>query len=135
MTSSAPSSIRETFEAYLAGRVKAERVAAVVAEAYYGGGAGGTGKQEGLRPLMEIIERAHPGIVTLAGAPQRPGYSVQLAERPFPKECEAALRQAVEVAVGSAPPPPAAVRGEGGAESGWLGRLVGAIRRLFSASS
>ena len=132
MTSSATSSIKQTLEAYLAGRLKAERVVAVVAEAYYGDG--GKGKREGLRPLMEIIERAHPGVVALAGAPERPGFSVQLAERPFPKEYEAALRRAVEAAVGSAPEAVGEGRVEG-PEGGWLGRLVGAIRRLFSASS
>jgi hypothetical protein len=128
MTSSATSSIKQTLEAYLAGRLKAERVVGAVAEVYYG--EGGKGKREGLRPLMEVIERAHPGVVALSGAPERPGFSVQLAERPFPKEYEAALRRAAEAVVGSAPE---AVRGA--PEVGWLGRLVGAIRRLFSASA
>jgi hypothetical protein len=130
MTSSATSSIKQTLEAYLAGRAKADRVVAVVAETYYGKGERGT--REALRPLMEVIERAHPGIVALAGAPQRPGFSVQLAERPFPKEYEAAFRQAVEVVVGSATE---AGEGAGAPGVGWLGRLVGAIRRLFSAST
>jgi hypothetical protein len=130
MTSSATSSIKQTLEAYLAGRLKAERVVGAVAEVYYGDG--GKGKREGLRPLMEVIERAHPGVVALAGTPggERPGFTVQLAERPFPKEYEAALRRAAEAVVGSAPE-----AARGAPEVGWLGRLVGAIRRLFSASA
>jgi hypothetical protein len=49
-----------------------------------------------LRPLVEIIERAHPGVVELVGSSERPGFAVRVAERPFPKRYEAELRQAVQ---------------------------------------
>jgi hypothetical protein len=108
----------------VAGRVKAERVVAAVAAAYYGEGGAGSGER--LRPLIDIIERAHPGVIHLTGTVDKPGFAVRLAERPFPRESEAALREAAQQVLGTHPasriPPP-----------GLIGRLVGAIRRLFSA--
>ena len=124
-------SVRETLEGYVAGRVKAERVVEAVAAAYYGG------KKEGLlRPLMEVIERAHPGVVELTGTADRPGFGVRLAKRPFPKEYEAALRLAVDAALAGAP----SVGAQHAAplrepKPGFVARLFGAIRRLFSASA
>ena len=77
-----------------------------------------------MKPLMEIIERAHPGVVHLTGSAEKPGFAVRLAERPFPKEFEPALRAAVEALLGDVPPNP-----------GFVARLFGAIRRLFTAST
>jgi len=94
-----------------------------------------------LKALMEIIERAHPGIVELAGTPDKPGFGVRLAERPFPKEYEAALRAAVEaVLVGAQHPAPlhgtAPTRSNAASPNpGFVARLFVAIRRLFSAST
>ena len=119
-------SVRETLEGYVAGRVKAERVVEAVAAAYYGG------KKEGsLRPLMEVIERAHPGVVELSGTPDKPGFGVRLAERPFPKEYEAAFRAAVQAVLGGS------VQDVGSSVSrpGLLSRLYSAVRRLFTASA
>jgi hypothetical protein len=119
-------SVRETLESYVAGRVKAERVVEAVAAAYYENR--GVGRGEWLRPLMDVIERAHPGVVELSSAAAPPGFGVRLATRPFPKEYEPALRAAVEAAlVGSAAivsPNP-----------GIVARLFGAIRRFFTASA
>ena len=118
-------SVRETLEAYVAGRVKAERVVEVVAAEYYGDG--GRGTRDGLRPLMEIIERAHPGVIELAGSAEKPGFAVRLAERPFPKEYEGALRKAAGAVLGTRPPSPVP-------RPGLLSRLYGAVRRFFTAS-
>lgn len=127
--SSASSPVRAVLEDYIAGRVKAERVVAAVAVAYYG--EGGRGTRDGLQALMEIIERAHPGIVELAGTTDKPGFGVRLAERPFPKQYEADFREAVQAVLG---------RGVSDASSpvtrpGLLSRLYSAVRRLFSASA
>src|SRR6266550_2879694 len=105
--SSASSAVRATLEAYLAGRVKAERVVVEVAANYYG--EGGRGKGEGLRPIVEVIERAAPGVVELAAAANRPGFLIKAAERPFPREYEAQLRVAGELVLREGG------RGEGGA--------------------
>jgi hypothetical protein len=135
--SSAISPVRAVLESYVAGRVKAERVVEAVAAAYYG--EGGRGKREGLKPLMDIIERAHPGVIELAGSGDKPGFAVRLAERPFPKECEPALRAAVEtVLVGAqhaAPLHESAPSAVAPANLGFVARLFGAIRRLFTAST
>src|SRR5689334_3889376 len=93
MSSVTSSTVRETLAAYLAGRAKAERVVAEVAREYFG--EGGRGKREGLKPIVEVIERAHPGIVELVASAQQPGYDVRLAQRPFPSKFEDALRTAV----------------------------------------
>jgi len=136
--SSASSPVKAVLEGYVAGRVKAERVVAAVAEAYYGDT--GRGKRETWRPLMEIIERAHPGVIELAGTTDGPGFAVRLAERPFPQEFEPALRAAVDaVLVGARhavplPDPAVPPRTVGLRNRGLVARLVTAIRRLFTAS-
>jgi len=84
-----------------------------------------------LKALMEIIERAHPGIVELAGTTDKPGFGVRLAQRPFPKEYEADFREAVRAVLG---------RGVSDVAStvtrpGLLSRLYSAVRRLFTASA
>ena len=139
--SSASSPVRAVLEGYVAGRVQAERVAAAVAEAYYGdpkglpGGRGGRGTREGLKPLMEIVERAHPGVIALAGTAEKPGFAVRLAERPFPKEYEGALREAVQAVLAGGvtdartrPPSPVP-------PPGLWSRLYSAVRNLFTAST
>jgi hypothetical protein len=119
-------SVRETLEAYVAGRVRAERVVDVVAAAYYGRDAG-SGMRDALRPVIEIIDRAHPGVIELSGTADKPGFAVRLADRPFPKQHEAALREAASKMLGTHPasliPHP-----------GLLSRLYSAVRRLFTAS-
>src|SRR2546422_1037607 len=127
MTSSATSSIRPVLEGYLAGRVKAERVVAEVASAYYKDER--REKRDGLRPIIDVIERAAPGVVELAGAASRPGFLIKAAERPFPREYETQLRVAVQVVLGSGE------RGEGSEAlvrtPGLLSRMLAAIRGVF----
>ncbi|HYL54840.1 MAG TPA: hypothetical protein VEU73_04590 [Gemmatimonadales bacterium] len=106
-----------------------------VATAYYGRD-GAAGSRDGLGPLVEIIDRASPGVVQLGGAARGGGFDIRLAERSFPKQYEPELRRAVEaylashrttglISVPLASPAPA----------GALSRIVGAIRRLFGASA
>ena len=120
---SSGSSVNDALTGYLTGQVTADRVVATVAAAYYREQGAGSGEQ--LRPLMEIIERAHPGIVELSANTEKPGFGVRLAERPFPKRYEAEFRQVVEglVTAPSSPLP---------APSLFI-RIVRAIRRVFSA--
>ncbi len=126
---------REALEGYLAGRIKPERVVVVVAEAYY------KGARKQLRPVLEVIERAAPGVVALGRIDGGAGFDIKLAERPFPKNYEAALRTAVEnVLSGGWEAPPKerealTVQRETPSRPGLLSRLIGAVRRLFSASA
>ena len=142
MTSSASSPISLAIAGYVAGRVTPERLVAQVAAAYYDGGKAGEGgreKKEALRPLIEVIDRASPGIVELGSVESGPGFDIRLAERPFPKQYETELRRAAESYL---------LRERAGEEAGeetgeWgkgkgdglFGRALQAIRRLFSASA
>jgi len=131
------SPIRHEIEEYLAGRASAERLATVIAEAFYRGAGRGNGrgagseKREALRPLVELIERAAPGIVALSKTESQPGFDVRLAERTFPPQVEAQLRVAAQQTLEKLPPDtlpatrfplPEVVQ-----------RLILAIRRLISA--
>lgn len=117
------SSVSDALEGYAAGRLTAEQLVAVVATAYYGERE--AGGREQLRPLVEIIERAHPGVVELTGSTDRPGFAVRLAERPFPKRYEAELREAVSGLV-TAPRSPLPA-------PSFFTRIIRAIRSVFSA--
>lgn len=114
------SSVRRELEGFVAGRVKTERVVITVTAAYYG--ERGNGKGEGLRPLIEVIDRASPGIVELGIVPGGAGFDIRLAERPFPKAYEAQLRQAAETVLA----------GTGKRETG---NVWAWIRSLFSRAS
>jgi|SRR2546422_33125 len=120
---SSASSVNDALTGYAAGRVTAEQLVGVVAAAYYG--EGGRGKREGLKPVIDVIERAHPGIVELSSASGTPGFAVRIAERPFPKRFEGALRQAVASVVTLSPSPVPL--------PGLITRIVRAIRKVFSA--
>jgi len=116
--------VRETLTAYLAGRVTADHLVAVVTAAYYRDA--GRRRRAALRPVLDVIERASPGVVELAGIREGAGFDVRPAERPFPKQCEPDLRRAVEAYLGA--PPPLA----------WpsvMARLAGLFRRLFRVSA
>lgn len=127
------SAVEETLAAFVAGAAEPERLVIAVAAAYYG--ARGAGDRARWQSLIDVIERASPGIVELGSARAAPGFAVRLAERPFPNEHAAALRRAAAavLAAGGAsstapsalPVPPASV----------LGRLVRAVRRWFTASA
>jgi hypothetical protein len=84
--------------------------------------------------LIDVIDRASPGIVELGTAHGGSGFAISLAERPFPKQSEAALRQAAEACLGRGETGGEA--GEGGtAPRGLVARLVAAVRRMFSTSA
>lgn len=113
---------------YLGGRVPAERLVPAVAAEYYRTVDRRT--REMLRPIMEVIERAAPGVGQLARTEGGAGFDIRLAERPFPSSDQDALRRAVAsalVEVSDSPPVPASA-------PGLLARLVRAVRRLLSAS-
>ncbi|MGH7613776.1 MAG: hypothetical protein ACREMW_07030 [Gemmatimonadales bacterium] len=125
---------REALAEFLAGRAKPERVVAAVAEACYRRGARGDSVRAGLRPVLDVIERAAPGVVALARTEGGAGFDIRLAERPFPREYEAELRQAAAAALAGIGGRVAVETAPGG-EPGLLGRMLRAVRRLFSAST
>jgi len=125
------SAVRETLTAYVAGRVNADHLVAVVSAAYYRDPRGK--RREALRPLLEVIERASPGVVELAGRPEGAGFDVRPLERPFPAQYEPELRRAIQAYLG----PERA--GEGGrapsARFSLVARLAGMLLRLFRVSA
>ncbi|MDP3909765.1 MAG: hypothetical protein Q8Q14_05195 [Gemmatimonadales bacterium] len=125
---SSASSVNDALTGYAAGRVTAEQLVRAVAGVYYR--EQGAGSREQLKPLMEVIERAHPGIVRLTAAADRPGFAIELTERPFPKQYEDALRSAVQTAVaqGGVPAPSSLLPAPS-----LLARLYVAVRKFFSA--
>ena len=126
MASSSFSAVRPLLEDYVGGRLAADRLVPALAAQYYR--AAGVARER-LRPVMEVIERAAPGVVQLARSAEGPGFDVRLAERPFPAEYEAELRRAAQ-AVLEAGPAAAPVP----ATAGFWSRLLGRVRRLFSAA-
>jgi len=127
------SPVKDALEGYVAGRVKAERLVIAVSAAYYRDAR--NGQRESLQPLIDVIDRASPGIVELGTATSGPGFDIRLAERPFPKQYEAQLREAAATVLsgggvfGGAPLPNAKP------SSGMIARLVRAIGRLFTPSA
>src|SRR5258705_13674067 len=115
---------------YLAGRLTAEQVVSYVATAYYREQEARSRAQ--WRPIIELIDRAHPGVVELSATTNRPGFDVRLAERPFPKRYEVELRQAVQALLGVGrdveigPPPPSPLP-----PPSLLSRMVAAIPPAF----
>ncbi|HEU5467404.1 MAG TPA: hypothetical protein VFU75_10980 [Gemmatimonadales bacterium] len=94
------SSTRETLAEYVGGRIKADRLVAAVAAAYYRERKALKG--EGWRELIAVIERGAPGVVELAAAEGK-GFEIKLAERPFPSAFEPALRAAAQRALSEVP--------------------------------
>jgi len=132
------SPVKRELEEYVAGRGGVTRVVAAVMDAYYRDG--GSGEREALRPVIDVVERAAPGVVELAAAGDTPGFRVRLAERPFPERYAHELRLAAGAALQAwsadtlapslaAPLPPAPAAPPA---PGLLHRVLGAIRRLFS---
>src|ERR1700704_407528 len=125
---SGSSPVRDALESCVAGRVKAERLVIAVSAEYYREAR--DGRRETLRPLIDVIDRASPGIVELGTAQGGSGFDIRLPERPFPKEHEAELRRAAE----------AVLAGSGKREAGNVGSAKASglwawIRRLFSPSA
>ena len=127
---SSDSSANDVLVGYLAGHVTAEQLVARVSAEYYR--ETGNGKRETLRPIMDVIERTHPGVVELSSTADRPGFGVRLAGRPFPKRAEPELKAAVQQVVDTLPevidPFPDAPR----RPPTILQRIIAAIRRVFS---
>jgi len=131
------SPVRRELEDYLAGRSGVTRVVAAVMDAYYR--EAGSGKREALRPVIDVIERAAPGVVELAAAGDTPGFRVRLAERPFPERYVPDLTLAAGAALREWPsdglePPPRSVPSALAPRPGLVHRVMGAIRRLFSGA-
>src|SRR2546423_5814482 len=122
------SSVRQEVEGYVAGRVKAERLVIAVAAAYYRETR--NGKRETLQPLIDVIDRASPGIVELGIVPGGAGFEVRLAERPFPKQYEAELRRAAEAVLSGS-----GKRETGNVQAAKATGLWNWIRRLFRGSA
>jgi len=126
---SASSPVKDALESYIAGRVKAERLVIAVSAAYYREAP--NGKRETLQPLIDVIDRASPGIVELGTVQGGSGFAISLAERPFPKEHEAELRRAAEAVLSGG----GMVEAATAPSSGMIARLVAAVRRLFNPSA
>ena len=116
---------------YLAGRLTAEQLVAAVTTTYWSQEPGAKSRGK-LQPIIEVIERAHPGIVELSGSGEKPGFAVKLAERPFPKRFDGDLRKAVQAIVNdpSLSPPTPRSRLQ---TPGLFTRIFRAIRKIFSA--
>ena len=149
MTSSSVSSpARRALEDFVAGRLAADRLVATVTGRFYG--AAGKGEKEALRPVVELAERAAPGVVSLARTETGTGFEVRSVERVFPESSLAALRGAAEAALAAswadsepgtghrAPASAPRILDPGPrspAPQSWFGRVLSAVRRLFSASA
>jgi len=123
---------------FVAGRIPAQRLVPAIAAEYYR--SPDAKKRAALRPVMEVIERAAPGVARLARTESGAGFDIQQAERPFPEAFEAPLREAAVGALagwGAAPvmATPAVPGTEPAEQPGFWSRLIGRVRRLFSASA
>ncbi len=89
-----------------------------------------------LRPVMEVIERAAPGVARLARTEAGAGFDIQLAERPFPETFESSLKAAAaSVLAGAWEAAPQPTAREVATGLGFWSRLAERVRRLFSASA
>jgi hypothetical protein len=130
---SSETSVNDALSAYAAGKLPAEELVGVVAAAYWSQESGSRSR-ELLRPIIDVIEKAHPGVVELSGSSEKPGFQVRLADRPFPKRYDTDLRNAVQ-AVATAPSSTAPAPGSRLPAPGFLSRILQAIRKVFSASA
>jgi hypothetical protein len=130
MASSSSSAAKELLAAYVAGRVPAVRLVPAIAAEYYR--SPDAKQRAALRPVMDVIERAAPGVARLARTESGAGFDIQLVERPFPETFETSLKEAAAGALEQwGTPPPA---GDAAGSGFWV-RLFGRVRRLFSAST
>ena len=118
----------------MAGSLPADRLVATVANRFYGGA--GKGERDALRPVVELAERAAPGVVSLERSDKGAGFDVRPAGRTFPAEYEAELRGVAAAALeaswhDASQSSPASTS----SPTGFLSRIMTAVRRLFSASA
>lgn len=137
-SSSASSPARRALEEFVAGKLPADRLVQAVAGRFYG--TAGKGEKEALRPVIEVAERAAPGVVSLRTKESGMGFDVQALERVIPEESLAALRHAAAVALAAnwtevAEPRHPTPDTRSPAPEGWLSRVVSAVKRLFTASA
>jgi hypothetical protein len=130
MASSSSSATRALLEGFVAGRVPADRLVPAIAAEYYR--AVDRRQREALQPVIEVIERAAPGIVKLSRTEGGAGFDIGLAGRPFSEAHATELRRAVESVLagwwgGTGASPQAA--------PGFWSRLLRRVRGLFSAST
>jgi hypothetical protein len=127
---SASSPVKDALESYVAGRVKAERLVIAVSTEYYREAR--DGRREALQPLIDVIDRASPGIVELGTVQGGSGFDVRLAERPFPKQHEPELRRAAEAVLSGCVNPAATPHP---ASRSPLPGIISWLRRLFRGSA
>src|SRR6266705_1753025 len=129
------SSVRQELEGFVAGSVKAERLVIAVSAEYYRDSR--NGNRETLQPLIDVIDRASPGIVELGIVSGGAGFEIRLAERPFPKEYEPELRRAAEAILSGCGMRDAGCVNSAAAAhpASRITHLVSWIRRLFRAPS
>lgn len=122
------SSTKETLAEYVGGRIKADRLVAAVAAAYYRERK--SLKGEGWRELIAVIERGAPGVVELAAAEGK-GFEIKLAERPFPSAFEPALKAAAQKALAETPASISAEQTPTVTEPGrgFLGRIIARVAK------
>src|SRR2546427_4381762 len=132
---SASSPVKDALESYIAGRVKAERLVIAVSAAYYRDAP--NGNRETLQPLIDVIDRASPGIVELGIVSGGAGFEIRLAERPFPRQYEPELRRAAEAVLSGCGMRDAGCGNSAAAAHppSRIPHLVSWIRRLFRAPS
>lgn len=124
------SSTEETLADYVGGRIKADRLVAAVAAAYYRERK--SLKGEGWRELIAVIERGAPGVVELlASEGEGKGFEIKLAERPFPSAFEPALKAAAQKALAETPASISAEQTPTVTEPGrgFLGRIIARVAK------
>jgi hypothetical protein len=131
MASSSSSAAKDLLAAFVAGRVPAVRLVPAIAVEYYR--SADAKHRAALQPLMDVIERAAPGVARLARTESGAGFDIQLAERPFPETFETSLKEAAAGALAGWGTAASAGAMVGGA--GFWSRLIDRVRRLFSAST
>jgi len=124
------SSTKETLAEYVDGRIKADRLVAAVAAAYYRERK--SLKGEGWRELIAVIERGAPGVVELAAAEGK-GFEIKLAERPFPAAFEPALKAAAQKALAETPAslPTSSPASNAQPSKGFFARIVDRVLGMF----
>jgi hypothetical protein len=127
------SAVKRELEGFIAGRRTAQEVAIAAAVAYYRDAR--SELRHALRPVVDVIDRASPGIIELGSVAGGSGFDVRLAERPFPRAYEDALRQAAVTALDALPAGAEPASEAGPRPEGLLRRMIGALQRWLSGAA